>query len=177
MYNSPAKGVLSTPYYPGPYSPPGMLTCHRGVLPDIWKAPRIPNRYKDLQTLHLPFPLPSVCSPPSGAQMPAVVGVGAAGGTHSMLSPTRWIPVPACNQGLSWMRSPTSLPPPLPHSKDCFPELQPFPTQRPSPLRNPPDDWALRRSLPQECLTSHMDSKGSPDQCLAWLQQPWASFI
>lgn len=27
--------------------------------------------------------------------MPAVVGVGAAGGTHSMLSPTHWIPVPA----------------------------------------------------------------------------------
>lgn len=43
-----------------------------------------------------------------------------------MFSPTRLIPVPACNQGLSWVQT---LHPFHPHCflpRDCLPELQAF---------------------------------------------------
>lgn len=58
-----------------------------------------------------------------------------------MLSPTRLVPVPVCNQGLSWMCSPTSLPPPLPYFPKTVSQNRPLSTQQPSLLQSPPDKW------------------------------------
>lgn len=108
--------------------PTALLGCCHPVTGSPQTSERLITSLTDTANCRFPtnaassscLPLPPVCSPPLEAQMPGVAGVGAAGGTHSMFSPTRLILVPSCNQGLSWMRSPTSLPPPLSPSQTLF---------------------------------------------------------
>lgn len=90
-----------------------------------------------------------------------------------MFSPTRLIPVPSCNQGLSWMRGSTAFPPPLPPSQRLVSQ-----NRRPSLSSLLFSDVLLTTGvlgggLPQRCLISRVGP--SSPACLLEFRQPWTS--
>lgn len=92
-----------------------------------------------------------------------------------MFSPTRLIPVPSCNQGLSWMRAvlqpfhPRSLLP-----KDLFPRTAGLPSLSSLLFSDVLlTTGVLGGGLPQRCLISHMVPSSSA--CLLEFRQPWTS--